>query len=696
MGIGRLLRAVFAVVALACLVVAFLVMRANLVREDQQLALNMSALSWKISETLFESQRMDRALLGFETDKVSRDDLLLAVELFWGSVEVLQVSEVRRHPNVLRLVTDILDFLGENEVALYDAPDLSVDQTKALAAAADIFATELRALWIKEFLGDRDEIIAAVEDAQSRWRAVYEYLIAACICLLGFYMVAELLRANKAQDRERRLREDATAANTAKSAFLANVSHEVRTPLNGVLGMAQELSASGLTAAQHEMVEIISNSGELLLATINDVLNLSKIEAGGLELENLDFDLEARIRSCVDMHGPAVRGKGLDLRVEIDPELPRRMIGDSMRLSQVLNNLLSNAVKFTNEGSVQVLVRKVAQPEAGKISVEMAVKDTGIGISGAAQAHIFSPFAQAETATSRKFGGTGLGLTISRNICQLMGGDLRVVSTAGEGSTFTAKFCLDVAVEGTAEPGLLSGRPGPNLGSAQADDAAPSTKSEMRALVADDGRTNRLVLRRFLAVAGVDQVIEAEHGQMAVDTAQTEDFDVIFMDIQMPGIDGLEATKLIRAWERKTRRARTPIVAVTANVMQHQIDEYLERGMDHVIAKPVRKAEILDLMAEFGNKKGRLIKLGCGGFFRRDPVFRSWLSETNNLNGPLMRGPTNVWPCVDSSETVGGRQTVSPARDGNGTIFFGVFRPSGSDCEGPVRTRAPGSRFRRS
>jgi CheY-like chemotaxis protein len=376
-------------------------------------------------------------------------------------------------------------------------------------------------------------------------------------------------------------RDRAEAGSRAKSEFLATISHEIRTPLNGVLGMAQAMENDQLSAGQRNRLAVIRRSGESLLALLNSVLDVSKIEAGKFELDDGEVDIEGVARTAVDaFSGEAVR-KGLALRLEVSPPACGIYAGDPARLGQVLCNLVSNAVKFTAHGGVTVAVDR---PD-GDLSITVA--DTGIGIPPQAQASLFEKFVQGDSSVTRRFGGTGLGLAICRELVGLMGGDVRLESREGEGSTFTIRLPLERLRD--AAPAL------PAAGDA-APDAQPPEAAPLRLLAAEDNEVNRLVLQTLLQQVGVDPVLVAD-GAEAVAAWRDEAWDLILMDVQMPVMDGISATRVIRAEEAKGGRLRTPIIALTANVMSHQMDEYRAAGMDGVIGKPLELRQLLDVIS---------------------------------------------------------------------------------------------------
>ncbi|HET6971610.1 MAG TPA: ATP-binding protein [Phenylobacterium sp.] len=381
-----------------------------------------------------------------------------------------------------------------------------------------------------------------------------------------FLLVMRLRRMTRgvAEARDR-----AEAGDRAKSEFIANMSHEIRTPLNGVLGMAQVMEGHELSAAQRERLKVIRESGATLLALLNDVLDLSKIEAGKLELGATTFDVEELAhRVCATFAGLAA-AKDLELRTVVDPSARGAWIGDALRIRQVLSNLISNAVKFTDAGQVILSVARTAE------GLEFCVTDTGIGVDEDRIPTLFDKFSQADASATRRYGGTGLGLAIVRALVQLMGGDIQVESRRGEGSRFVVSLPL-VATGGARELAAAAPVEGRPMRPPQA----------IRILAAEDNAVNQLVLRALVEPLDAELTL-VENGREAVEAFQTGAFDVILMDVQMPEMNGLDATRAIRALEAAEGRGRMPVVAMTANVMSHQLDDYLVAGMDGHIAKPV-------------------------------------------------------------------------------------------------------------
>ncbi|HVM98635.1 MAG TPA: ATP-binding protein [Caulobacteraceae bacterium] len=369
---------------------------------------------------------------------------------------------------------------------------------------------------------------------------------------------------------------EAEAANRAKSDFLATMSHEIRTPLNGVLGMARAMAADELTPAQRERLEVVRQSGESLLALLNDVLDLSKVEAGKLELDPEPFDLVALAKGAHATFLGVAQSKGLTLDLVIEQGARGAYLGDATRVRQILSNLISNALKFTDHGGAKVTIA------ARKKGFTIKVRDTGIGIPADRIARLFHKFEQADASTTRRFGGTGLGLAISRQLAEMMGGTIRVSSAPGAGATFTVALPL-AKLDGAAV--VAPAEPAANTTAAEIEPQA------LRVLAAEDNKVNQLVLRTLLNQAGVDPVI-VEDGRQAVEAWEHGEWDVILMDVQMPVMDGPAAARIIRQREAASGRIKTPIVALTANVMSHQVREYEAAGMNGWVAKPIEVAAL--------------------------------------------------------------------------------------------------------
>jgi len=366
-------------------------------------------------------------------------------------------------------------------------------------------------------------------------------------------------------------RDLAESASRAKSEFLANMSHEIRTPLNGILGMVQVMERSRLGAPHAERLKVVRDSGETLLSVLNDILDLSKIEAGLLTLESEDFDLEQAVLAASRPFANLAAEKNVGFVVNISPEARGLWRGDGVRVRQILGNLISNAVKFTSAGQVSVDVEVVAG------TLRVAVADSGIGIDPALIPRLFGKFVQADASTTRRFGGSGLGLAICRELVEGMGGEVQVNSAPGVGSTFILSLPLRWV------------GPAP----ASRDPEPPEVERlAARILAADDNRTNQMLLRALLEPLGA-QLTFAADGREAVEAFRTGQFDLVLMDIQMPEMNGVEATRQIREMEVVRGAAPIPILALSANVMTHQVKTYIEAGMDGLVPKPIDAAKLL-------------------------------------------------------------------------------------------------------
>ena len=387
----------------------------------------------------------------------------------------------------------------------------------------------------------------------------------------------------KVIETRKRSEQEARAANRAKSDFLANVSHEIRTPMNGVVGMADLLMRSDLEPADRQKVEVINASAETLLALVDEILDLSKIEAGKLSLYPVDFTLRDLVSKVALLLRPQVSAKGLELIVDVDADIPDRLHGDPVRLRQILLNLMGNAVKFTHQGHVALRITR-EEPRQGTVALYVAVSDTGIGIGDRARAQLFTPFGQADSSSTRNFSGTGLGLVISKRLVELMGGTIDFDSRRGMGSTFWFRVALEPAHQLASDPSGVA---------LSAEDIKPLGEA-CCVLVVEDNPVNRLIAEKHLEVLGYD-VIGVEGGAQALEEFAARDFDAVLMDCQMPGMDGYETTRRLRKLEESARR-KTPIIAVTAHAMEGERERCAAAGMDDYLAKPFRSEELAGIL----------------------------------------------------------------------------------------------------
>ncbi len=423
---------------------------------------------------------------------------------------------------------------------------------------------------------------APIQDNEGAITSIIEYMV-------------DISDLRKKEEEAIRLKDFAEAANRTKSEFLANMSHEIRTPLNGVLGFLHLLSGEELTPVQQEYANIALQSGKNLLELINDILDLSKIEAGKIDLQTSSFSVEGTVGSIFENFRHQLREKQLTAEYSIAEEIPGTIIGDQSRLRQILFNLIGNAVKFTEEGGIVCRVSKTGGPETNaSIHLLFSVEDTGIGIPEESRRKIFDPFTQADASSSKQFQGTGLGLSIVKRLVRIMGGKIQLDTEEGKGSRFffTLPFKLP------EDKGCRSAR------AVVPDVNEQESRRPLSILLVEDNRINRLLLKRMAAKHG-HSVHTAENGRQALQAAQRKKYDIILMDIQMPVLDGIETVKLLRGSPDYSLNAETPVLALTAHAMEGDKERFLKIGMDGYIPKPVEPKVLFDHLDRFSRPHTR-------------------------------------------------------------------------------------------
>lgn len=450
-----------------------------------------------------------------------------------------------------------------------------------------------------------DVLESQIAEQRERYQFMENLLIVLVVVLAT---LASVVFTNQIRDSNHRLRmaweemheakEEAERASRAKSAFVSRMSHELRTPMNAILGFSQLLEEEELKPEQKDFVLEINRAGVHLLELINQVLDLAKIEAGSMTLENIPFDPTQMVEQVATLIGEQARARELELRLEVSPDLPGQILGDPTRLRQVLINLAGNALKFTHQGGIDL---RVALVEEGN-RIEYSVRDSGIGMDAETLARLFRPFSQADESVTRKFGGTGLGLSIARDLVRAMGGEIHVESESGQGSRFWFSLPAVRAAEEFADnhsAGLASApitEPVPLSENA----GGTSEPSELagHVLLVEDNNINQIIASRMLERLGLTHEI-ANNGREALEKIQAHTYDLILMDVQMPEMDGMDATRALRAWEIENARPRLPVIAMTANALSGDRSDCLASGMDDHLAKPVRVETLRALLAHW-------------------------------------------------------------------------------------------------
>ena len=517
----------------------------------------------------------------------------LAIWMWWMS-RASALSQLRQ---AIEAMPDGLAFYdGEDRLVLWNTryaevnPELSTNLQRGMTFREIVQigldeglysdAKGREAEWLEERMNTRAVRATTMEQriAGDRWLRVSDRRTVAGGTVTICTDITELKRDARALAEAR---DAAQAANSAKSQFLANMSHEIRTPLNGVIGVAQALANTDLSAQQAEMLELIQSSSRTLQVLLSDILDLARVESGRLELTEEAFDLGRAVREAAQLYETSAREKGLQFFVEITPDVDRWIAGDVVRLKQILTNLVSNSVKFTAQGFV-CLTAMTGPVRNGQPTLRFAVEDTGIGFDSDTRNRLFSRFEQADGGITRKFGGSGLGLSISRQLAEMMGGELDCESEPGGGSSFMLTIPLRFA-EAPATPVV--------------EDSALAAGDDrrLRVLLADDHPVNRKVVEMILAQAEID-LTSVEDGAQALNAVRDGDYDLILMDMQMPVMDGLTATREIRLHETAMGLPRTPVVMLTANALPEHIASAEAAGADRHLAKPFDAGELLELV----------------------------------------------------------------------------------------------------
>ena len=587
--------AVVAALALVLLAVAYVQWRQYRLLDDTARFQN-DGLGWSFSQLETEHLRlrnqMQKAL--DESRPFDADTLQLRYDIFVSRIGLVDHARARRmmlgEPIYAPALEKVHAFVVEADHTLGEKPrePLTRASMAQLLPRLDALSVPLHdlALSASHLLYER----ATLRNTAVRQHSQYGFALTLFQALLLLVLGVVVLRQLRALTERRRsleaiaeslsaARHEAESANRAKSAFLANMSHEIRTPFHGMLGMMSLLQDARLTPQQASFLETAKESAQHLLAILNDILDISQLESGKLQVAPEPVDLAQLITEVESLMRVQAQAKGLTLRVRVAPDLPRWVLADATRLKQILFNLLSNAVKFSGAGTVELAARVAA---SGRL--EFAVADTGTGMDEATLARLFQRFMRGDESTSRQQGGTGLGLEISRDLARLMGGDITVKSTQGVGSTFRVSLPLKPA-EPAAAPA-----PSPSVG----EHDGPR---RLRVLVAEDHPVNRAYLEAVLDKLGHEAVF-SEDGDGAVRAMQAQSFDVVLMDLHMPGMDGFAAARAIRAMPAP--RGRVPIVALTADAFQEARDRAREAGMDGFLTKPAHLPQLRDVLARFG------------------------------------------------------------------------------------------------
>ncbi len=551
------------------------------------------------------------SFLAFDTHNTFSASLAAGAALIAVAAAGLAVIESTSRRSALAQLRDAIEPMAEG-IAFFDAEDRVIIWNPRYAELVDpagvleegqtfreILEGNLKAgahpvaaggeeAWLAERLAARDSLGSDESQNGDRWvraerrRTRDGGLVTICVDVTEFRRAAEVLA---------QARDQAEAANRAKSEFLANVSHELRTPLNGVMGVAEMLGRTHLNDRQKDMVDTIRTSGSALEALVSDIIDLARLESSKITVANDVFSVAQAVKTAAAPYRLQARKKNIGFSVVIAPDVEARVRGDATRLRQILGNLLSNAVKFTDEGEVRLMVDR---PDDGGDGVRFSVHDTGVGFDEGFKARIFERFQQGDGSNTRRHGGTGLGLAISKQAAALLGGDLDCTSMPGQGAVFTLTLNLPPVEAAPVAQAAVAGR----------DAVSPMSAGEdghvLRVLVVDDHPTNRRVVEMILDQVGAERV-SVENGQEALEAYLHDRFDIVLMDIQMPVMDGLTATRTIRLHERECARPATPVIILSANAMPEHIEAGKAAGADRHLAKPISASDLLRVIAEVAN-----------------------------------------------------------------------------------------------
>ncbi len=552
------------------------------------LAVIVIVLTLGIAAVMLKFMQDEEKQSAVKSDKYKK--LFLNLPVGFAQAQILRDAQSGR--NMGYRISDANETFGR----LFDL-DISDYYNKVISESRVEVLQDINA-WFEAYNNSGTKLgeLLAVEITMERLNKVFNIVMYKSEADYINMVVIDITEQKETENKLSKAIKDANAAYKTQSEFLANMSHEIRTPINGILGMLQlTLMADDLQADYRDNLTTAKNCADTLLRLINDILDISKLEAGKYNLREENFDIKAIIEETVAAQIPIANGKGLGLDCTFGSNIPKLVRGDGQRIQQVLNCMLSNAIKFTNEGGVRV---KVACLDDGmdKVKLRIAVADSGIGISDADKNKLFIRFSQVDASDTRKYGGSGLGLVITKQIVELMGGNITVQSKEGLGSTFIVEVPLklikaaDVEVEESAateeEPAVFS----------------LAGHSRARILVAEDEPVNQQVIGKLLGMAGYSYDI-AENGEKAVELFKQKEYQAALFDVQMPVMDGLAATQEIRAIELRENRKRLPIIAVTARAMFGDKERILEAKLDDYIAKPYNLNDVVETLNKYVDKE---------------------------------------------------------------------------------------------